>query len=404
MKTQKKNIIAIGGCFFTTLLLHIYSIELVHVSIIIPIGLGIISLGMACFFLDAICKYIVRDQKDNQFYLDHAISHESELWLERYTELLNTQKASYTATKKSAEYQRKQFEDVLSKLESLEKNQENTLQKVLELQKKALEGQKKALNIEMNHSKENANKIMEILQEESKREVSSNQFDKLLSLEESNQKLFQDQLQRLVEIKDHLEVVENIISQGPAPQKVFIDDYYKEEQRSANEDELSLDSMIDGLAQDYLQEDNSDEESFNEDYLLKIASIGDQLSVEEAQSENIKDAENPYENEIKENASETSWIYEEPELEADVISDQVVLDQDILNQDVLNEIDSEQITSEQIITEEIVSEENPSDEIVPDEIILNEIVTEQKVIPLYEDPNKALTEDEIAKLFASFGQ
>ena len=318
MKTKKKkNIIAIGGCFITTLLLQIYSIELVHVSIMFPIGLGIIALIIGYFFMDAIRKYIEQDRIDDKFYLDHAISHESELWLERYTELLNTQKATYTATKKNAEYQMKQFEGVISRLETLEKNQATTLQKVLELQKKALEGQKKALNIEINHSKENANKIMEILQEEPKQEVSGTQFDKLLSLEESNQKLFQDQLNRLVEIKDHLETVEKVISQAPTPQKVFIDDYYQEEPLSASDDEFVT-------------------------------------SMEEEESLDNKYTEIPFEEEIKENASEADRIDEEPELEADIPSD--------------------------------------------------EIVTESKVVPLYDDPNKALTADEIAKLFASFGQ
>jgi hypothetical protein len=395
MKTKKKkNIIAIGGCFITTLLLQIYSIELVHVNIMFPIGLGIIALIMGYIFMDAIRKNIEQERKDDKFYLDHSISHESEKWLERYTELLNTQKASYTATKKNTEYQMRQFEVVLSRLEALEKNQATALTKVLELQKKALEGQKKALNIEITNSKENVNKIVELLQEGPKQEeVLEDQFSKLLSLEESNQKLFQDQLMRLVEIKDHLEVVEKVISQTPAPQKVFIDDYYQEDPLSVSEEEVnSLDSFMNEIAQEdeYLRDEDVSEEPLREDYLLDIASMEDEILMEDEismedkisiedkilmedkvlmedeismeetifmgdeWSETDNHIELPVEEESKENASEADRIFEEPELEA----------------------------------------VNSS----------NEIVAESKVVPLYDDPNKALTADEIAKLFASFGQ
>lgn len=401
MKTKKKkNIIAIGGCFITTLLLQIYSIELVHVSIMFPIGLGLLALIIGYFFMDAIRQYVEQDRMDDKFYLDHAISHESEKWLECYTELLNMQKATYTATKKNAEYQIKQFDEVLLRLDALEKNQATSLNKIIELQTKALEGQKKALNIEINHSKENVNRIMERLQEEPKQDVSSILFEKLLSLEESNQKLFQDQLYRLVEIKDHLEVVEKVITQAPAPQRVFIDDYYQEEpvasdeqlasgmfgleeedskEEDAYEDKLEetfagiYEDTFEGIRQEMFEgtqeetiegveessfneiQEESLKDTFKEDYLQESNSLEDtMIGIEVMDSEFMKEADSSIPYETKENASEADLILEDPELEA--------------------------------------------------AIALNEEDSDATVLPIYDDPNKALTADEIAKLFASFGQ
>lgn len=396
MKTQKKkNIIAKGGCLIATFLLHVYSLELIHVSMFIPISLGVITLVAGLIFMNEIRKYVEQDRTDDKFYLDHVISHESEKWIGHYTELLNTQKASYTAIKKNTEYQKAQFEAVLLRLETLEKKQESTLQMVLELQKKALEGQKKALNIEINHSKENVNKIIKILQEDSKQDISS-QFEKLFSLEENNQRLFQDQLQKLVEINEHLDIVENMISQAPAHQKVFLEDYYKEEPLSAKDDELlSLDSMIDGFNQELSYEGAASEEEL-EDYLFHTESIED---------------------ENKENASEADRIYEEPELEADKLFDKFLSEQLMndtnLNDTSINDIVSNDIISNEIVLNEVITNEEVSNHLVSndvspqidsEELALKEKNPEQIVVPLYEDPNKALTADEIAKLFASFGQ
>ncbi len=401
MKTKKKkNIIAIGGCFITTLLLQIYSIELVHVSILFPIGLGLLALIIGYFFMDAIRQYVEQDRMDDKFYLDHAIGHESEKWQECYTELLNMQKATYTATKKNTEYQLKQFEEVLLRLEALEKNQAASLNKIIELQTKALEGQKKALNIEINHSKENVNKIMERLQEEPKQDVSSLQFEKLLSLEENNQKLFQDQLNRLVEIKDHLEVVEKVITQAPAPQRVFIDDYYQEEPVASDE---QLTSGMFGLEEEASKEEEDFEDKLEETFagIYEDTFEGiSQKALEVTQEEILEGVEESSFNEIQEAPFKHTFM--ENYLQDSNSLEDTTMGIEVMDSDLTNEFDS----SMSYETKENASE---ADQILEDleleaAVALNEDASDATVLPIYDDPNKALTADEIAKLFASFGQ
>ncbi|HHV09242.1 MAG TPA: hypothetical protein GXX75_03045 [Clostridiales bacterium] len=287
MKT-KKNIIAVGSCFIITLLLQIYSIGLVDVGPAVPIGLGMVTVLLGYFFMDEVRKQIEQARKDDRFYFDQMIGHEAEKSLERYTELLNIQKASYTATKKNGEYQANQFNELLLRLEALEKKQAASLYKVVELQKRALEGQKKALNLEINYGKENAKRIMELLRE-TKQDSPEVPFDKLLSLQEGSQELIREQLKLLEEIKSQLEVSKELAG----------------------------------------------------DFYGKLEAV-DPISLPDGE-------------EAKENAPEADWLLEEPELRA---------------------VDAE---------EDAVS-------------------GSPEVVPLYSDPNKALTTDEIARLFASFGQ
>ncbi len=402
MKTKKKkNIIAIGGCFITTLLLQIYSIELVHVSIMFPIGLGLLALMIGYFFMDAIRQYVEQERMDDKFYLDHAISHESEKWLERCTELLNMQKATYAATKKNAEYQIKQFDEVLLRIDALEKNQAASLFKIIELQTKALEGQKKALNIEINHSKENVNKIMERLQEEPKEEVSSIQFEKLLSLEESNQKLFQDQLDRLVEIKDHLEAVEKVIAQAPAPQRVFIDDYYQEEPVASDE---QLTSGIFSLEEESSKEEDDfeekSEETFTGIYEETFPGISEEL-FEGTQKETFEGVEESSFNEIHEESFKDSFK-EDFLQESNSLEDTMSMGIEVMDRDFTKESDyTISFETKENASEAVRSLEDPELEAA---VSLNENASDAMVLPIYDDPNKALTADEIAKLFASFGQ
>ncbi len=287
MKT-KKHIIAMGSCFIITLLLQMYSIGLVEVGPVVPIGLGMVTVLLGYLFMDAIRKQIEQIQKDDKFYLDQMIGNESEKWLERYTELLNMQKASYTATKKNGEYQAKQFSELLLRLEGLEKKQAASLYKVVELQKRSLEGQKKALNLEVNHGRENTRRIMGLLKE-AQQASSEIPFDKLLSLQEGSQELIKEQLKQLEEIKSQLEAAKELSG----------------------------------------------------DFYAKAGAV-DSIGLPDGEEE-------------KENAPEADWLLEEPGLEA---------------------VDSDG----------------------------KAVSKPAEVIPLYSDPNKALTTDEIASLFASFGQ
>ena len=80
---------------------------------------------------------------------------ETEKWDSRYTELLNIQKATYTALKKNDTWQQEQIEDLSEKLAQ-----------IIELQNKLKEGQIKALNVAVNYSREHTKELLDAIKEE----------------------------------------------------------------------------------------------------------------------------------------------------------------------------------------------------------------------------------------------
>ena len=237
--------------------------------------------------------------------MDHLLNDVTEKWTERYTEMLNLQKASYTATKKNSVMVSEQFGEILLRLEALENGNADALHKIIELQKKSMEGQKNALNLGINYNKENTKKIIGLLRAEEKKNDLSDQITRMIDLLERNNELIREQ-------RNHMTTVEKEITAVYPP---------KQEQ---------------GFGEKFLKA--SDLEEYSEDF-------HDQLQTVDHIEEEIT---------AEENASEADWSFtEEPELEA---------------------------------INPIVETEKP------------------KVIPLYDDPNKALTADEIAAMFASFGK
>lgn len=281
------NSIFFGSLFIAAILIEAYSIQILDGNLFSTVGLGIVVLITGYLFMDSIRSFVEQRSDQAKFYMDRALSEENEKWSERYTELLNLQKANYTAIKKNTAMLTEQFEDLQTRLEALENDQTKALQKVLELQKKSLEGQKNALNLEISYNKENTKRLMGMLREEENQ--TAEQITKILTLLEKNNEL----LQSKISISDNTEEQDNHITQN-----LYQEDFYQD-----------LD-MADHI-EDELKED--------------------------------------------ENTSETGWSMEdEPESEADA------------------SFDPEQ--------------------------------SEQTITPLYDDPNKALTADEIAALFAAYGK
>jgi hypothetical protein len=124
--------------------------------------------------------------------MDRVLSEENEKWGDRYTELVNLQKASYTATKKNMAILSEQFEEILSRLETMENDNAKAWQKIMELQKKSLEGQKNALNLEISYNKENTKRLIGLFR--GKENDVSEQIAEILSLLQKNNELLQSRV------------------------------------------------------------------------------------------------------------------------------------------------------------------------------------------------------------------
>lgn len=176
---KRMNIIFFSICFIASLLAETYYINNSNVDLLSMGGIGIIVLITGYLLLDSIRGQIVDSSNKVKFALDKLYQEEKEKWNERYTEMENLQKATYTATKKNTVVLRDKFEELLLKLDAMEKSNDKVLQKMIDLQKKSLEGQKNALNLEINYNKENTKQLMKVLREESK---SLNQEEKLTAI------------------------------------------------------------------------------------------------------------------------------------------------------------------------------------------------------------------------------
>lgn len=309
------NTLFFGSCFITSLILEMYCILIFEGNPISASALGIVVLIMGYLFMDSIRSWLIKSSNDMKFYYDHIMKEEMERWNERYTEINNLQKATYTATKKTAELLADRMEVVLQRLDDLEDKNDKALQRMLGLQKKSLEGQKTALNLEINYNKENTNRILEALSADDTAEL-RDRMNYIISLLERNS-------EPIKEYTGPTAKEASVIHQVNMPTGGFIEDSFEDREAEPEND----------IANSYI----TDREAIESDVIDSADMDSDRM-----------------ESDIEfENTSAT--IPQEPDTEAE---------------------DSN-----------ISGEENSP-----------------KITPLYEDPNKALSADEIAALFASFGQ
>lgn len=154
------NTIFFGICFITAVLHLLYCILLLDGDMISSTALGIVVLITGYLFMDSIRSAFKKSNENARFYVDHIMGEEMEKRNERYTQLMNLQKAVYSATKKNTAYMAEQFEALSARLDALESNLDNAERRITELQKKALEGQKNALNYELSYIKENTKHLI----------------------------------------------------------------------------------------------------------------------------------------------------------------------------------------------------------------------------------------------------
>lgn len=301
---KRLNILFFSICFFAALLAETYCIQVLEGDLFSVVGIGIVVLITGYLLMDAVRTELIRSSKNAKAYMEHIYKEEAEKWNERFTEFINLQKATYTATKKNTAMMAEQFVEVLSRMETLEVNNAKAIQKITELQKKSLEGQKNALNLEINYSKENTKQLIKVLREEGNH----------------------------LELKEQLTLITSYLEEN--------NELLKAHRNNIEDKGYGFDSGLNIKKESRFAQDNFMDKSFTEDFYKHLDT---QDHVEE-------DVQND------DNASETSKFFEE-------------------------ELEPEAINS-----------------------VMEEEETVPTITPIYDDPNKALTADEIANLFASFGK
>lgn len=375
---RKLNVIFFSICFLAAIMAEAYSLQVLEGDLLSVAGMGMVVLIMGYLLLDSIRSVIIKFRNDAKFIFDHTYREETDIRNNRYTELSNLQKATYTAMKKNTVVLSEQLEDVLLRLEKLENSYTKEIIKIGELHKKTLEGQKNALNLEINYSKENTKQLIQVLREEVSNTEQKELLLRILEALEKGNSLLQDQKQQMENLK-YIPAAEPHFDNQVAGQILFKDsgDVFSEStaQHSAETSEE--------LYEDTLQETmEKTSEGIFQDTLNDTFKDTFEDTIENTIENTIEDtSEDTFEDTFKDTAIDTFDTFENIDKE---ISEGKKID-----------------TFEEIYEE---SKEGSSEARTSDTTIEDSSSTTQTIAPLYDDPNKALSADEIAALFASVGQ
>ena len=356
---KRLNIIFFSVCFLGAILAEAYFLQAGEGKLFSVIAIGGVVLITGYLLMDSVRSKLTESKREVKNYLDQMYREDSERFRENMEELKNLQKATYTATKKNTAMLSQQLDTLLDRVEALENNQAISLNKLIELQRKALEGQKNALNLEINYNKENTKHMIKALKEAGNQEETKELLNKLLERLERGTQVLQNELQNI-----------SISIQGPVTNNLYTKNEWETEQQAeitqittATSDwDGDVDLELNNLIQSWEMEPNTE-------------ITPEIIAVEEDEQE--------------------SEVMEQSMIET-TESEETVMDEEAVELQVEEAAEPQADEAVEPQVEEAV--ELQADDMEAEETIVTEIK------PLYDDPNKALSADEIAALFASFGQ
>ncbi len=407
---KRLNTVFFSLCFLGSVMAEAYFIQAGADNLFSVIALGVVVLITGYLCLDSIRSKLSEGGKEIRNYIDQMYHEETQRWNERFSEIQNLQKATYTATKKNTVTLSEQLEELIDRMEALEGNNTKTLQKLLELQKKSLEGQKNALSLQINYNKENTKQLIKSITETGNQAETIELMNKLMHQLELSTQIIQNELQNM-----------NITVQAPNVGNPSVENNWKTEAKVENltetgwdvEAEVELDDKLSGWSG---ETDPIIEEIDNSWNNITEQSIHTDWSTEAVEEEPIPEWNSSESVELR----VADWQLgneQEPSTDNTWNNDTVIADAPAL-EDTWGNIDDELNKLIGGLGEEELPVENTPD-IIPtvEEEIMTEVVEvvsepvadeieseKPEIKPLYDDPNKALSADEIAALFASFGQ
>ncbi len=152
---RKISIVLFGISFLIAILGEVYLLNALEPQLFSILLIGAVIIVTGYLFFGSVGEYISDSIKRKELLWEEIQRQEAEKWDARYTELLNLQKATYAALKKS---------DV--KMEGELKELSEEVEKLVRQQNRIMEGQKRALNISVNHSRAHTKTIIETVKEE----------------------------------------------------------------------------------------------------------------------------------------------------------------------------------------------------------------------------------------------
>ncbi|MBP1755364.1 MAG: hypothetical protein H6Q59_1762 [Firmicutes bacterium] len=392
---KRLNIVFFGLCFLGAIIAEAYFVQAGAGNLFSIIAIGVVTLITGYLLMDSIRSKLTESGREIKNYLDQMYREDTERFTESITEVMNLQKATYTATKKNTATLSEQFDELLNRVEVLENNNTKSLQRLLELQKKALEGQKNALNLEINYNKENTKLLVKAMKQAGNQEEIKGLLNKILEQNEKGTEILQNELQNI-----------SITIQGPLTNNLY----------SEQEWELGSGAKVENLTEsgwnvDAEVEVNDSNNSWNSDLDESIEKDPMEIEWDTVNEEQTSTGEQKY--------TEDQTFIEDNIME-EVAADVTDWNSDI-DLELNNLIQGWDLNSTTEITPEssATQEEEQEPEVIEDKLgeaveaieaveavepieVMEESKSEIK--PLYADPNKALSADEIAALFASFGQ
>ncbi len=432
------------GCFFLmAFLAEIYFLLRPEADLFTIGSLGIVVLISLYLLIDSIRNQWRQSKEKTLFYLENMYREEVERGNVRYTEQMNLQKASYTAGKKNAANLEDKLEELMLRLQAMEKSNTEALRKVEELQKRLMEGQKNALNIEVNYQKDNTKTLIAAIREEAERLHSEDKLDLILEaikeLKELPLQVDRGSISRKQYIEDSFTEEgtesENMLSEVETweqPEEIETESESWEEIGSYAS-EAETESVLEAILQETLlgmeQEDQLPEDEIGEEPVVMLAEAenpGEQeaiLPVVETWEEQeailpevetweeldaiLSEAETRKEPEAMLPEGETWEVPGVKQSEVDTWEEQSMEEAPEVTPS-MEELTEEKLTEGQWTEEEDRTEE---EELKAEQEQMEEPVTEAmmetsepKVVPLYDDPYKSLTTEEIAAMFASYGK
>ena len=186
---NRLNTLFFGLCFLGAVIGETYCLLYLKGDLFSTIGIGFVVLITGYLFMDSIRSNIKKSMDRAKQYAEGVLEEGTKKWDERYTEMLNLQKATYSVTKKNSTLITEQIQELLLRLETLENNQIKELQRVAMIQKKSLEGQKNALNLDIQYNKENTKLLIDAIKEEEKNSDLKIKLTRILELLEENNQL-----------------------------------------------------------------------------------------------------------------------------------------------------------------------------------------------------------------------
>ncbi len=365
---RKLNTVFFGVSFLAAILLESYCIQRINEDMISVGGMGIVVLITGYLLLGSIKEDLLHTRDRIKNYVEEFYRVEMLRQKDKDEETNKVMKATYMTLKKNTALIQKSMEELQNRMDSLEKERDKDVLMLIELQKKSLSGQKNALHMQLNYDNQNTKKIVKAILDPSNQEEQNKLIRQAIDLSEYNNKILQETMIHLNAILRKNDTIHFDMEEIDGSDQIGNDISY--DIGDDTEYKIGYD-----IGQDTSYEIGNDIENENgRDFDYEVGNDAwNQIGADTG--DNIKYDHNDIGNDTRnEEYVETDPIYSEL--------------------GTLNYMyDSEKMENPD--EEEDISYESESGS--------KDQTEASSVVPLYEDPNKSLTADEIASLFASFG-